>query len=116
MTALYTFQLAKWRAIDQLGLPWLDTTVKSGAVQTAPTWAMVRGIKQGTLSEAAYTRLYYARLDYWWDRDPLFFEELLTYPSLALGCYCRPGTFCHRHLLVSYLTQTGQAHYGGERP
>ena len=111
---VYTYQLAHWRRLAKTGVPLVDTTVKTGEQRLAPSWDMVLGIKRGTVSEEEYTRLYYARLDHWWFQDPLFWDELLTHPVLAFGCYCRAGTFCHRHLLVEFLKRVTHVEYRGE--
>lgn len=100
---VYTFQLAKWRALKAQGIPYLDTTVKSGAIQVAPLWEMALGVKAGTLSPEEYTRRYNEILEYWFFADPLFWEWLISHEVIALGCYCKSGDFCHRHLLVQYL-------------
>jgi len=111
---LYTYQIGQWRRLQGLGIPLLDTTVKSGAFQLAPTWEMVMGVKQGTLSEDDYSQLYAQRFEYWYFQDPLFFEALVEMPVLAVGCYCTPGAFCHRHLLVKLLGHITAVEYLGE--
>jgi hypothetical protein len=111
---VYTYQLAHWRRLQKTQVPLVDTTVKTGDVRLAPTWDMVLSIKRGALSEDDYSRLYFERLDYWWFHDPMFWDELLTHPVLAFGCYCRAGQFCHRHLLVDFLRRVTEVDYRGE--
>lgn len=111
---LYTYQLAHWRRLKDRGIPLVDTTVKTGYVQLAPHWWMVLNHKRGLLSDGLYTDHYRQLLDYWWFRDPVFFDELLKHPTLAFGCYCPAGTFCHRHLLVEFLTHVTTIDYRGE--
>lgn len=111
---LYTVQMAQWRVAQDRGIPLLDTTVKSGAVQVAPTWEMVLGVKSGSLSEAAYTQQYAQLFEYWYFQDPVFFDRLVRHPVIALGCYCAAGKFCHRHLLVKHLSHITDVNYLGE--
>lgn len=104
---LYTYQIAHWRVVKALGddITILDTTVKSGYSQLAPTWDMVMAIKQGRISEEKYTRLYHRILDYSRRVNPGFWAALLRLEKVAIGCYCPGGKFCHRHLLAAYLGQ-----------
>lgn len=111
---LYTYQLAHWRRLQDRGVQLIDTTVKTGYTQVAPTWEMVMGHKQGSVSDASYTEQYSRILEYWWFRDPLFFENLLELPAVAFGCYCKAGVFCHRHLLVTFIQRVNSAEYRGE--
>ena len=111
---VYTYQLAHWRRLSKGDIPLVDTTVKTGDPRLAPTWGMVLGIKRGEMSEAAYTEAYQDILNYWWFQDPQFWDELLSNPVLAFGCYCKAGEFCHRHLLVDFLRKVTDVDYRGE--
>ena len=113
---VYTYQIAKWRVVKALdsGILLLDTTVKSGYAQVAPTWEMVLGSKDGTVSEENYTRQYYDILDYSRRVNPNFWASLLRLEKVALGCYCARGKFCHRHLLVEYLGRITTVNYVAE--
>lgn len=91
--------MAKWRRAKALDIPLWDTTVKSGLEAFAPTWAMVLGIKKGTLSEEAYRAQYIALMRESWVSHRSDWECLLSQPSLALACFCKPGHFCHRLIL-----------------
>ena len=96
------------------GVKLIDTTVRSGYAQVAPTWAMVEGIKDNTLPQEDYTRQYYDILRSSRELNPRFWDALFRLEQIALGCYCAPGTFCHRHLLKDYLLQHTNASYKGE--
>jgi len=111
---LYTYQISQWRRFKDRGIVLLDTTVKSGAYQLAPTWEMVLGIKAGSIDQDTYSQAYKNIIDYWYYNDPLFFESLITQSPVALGCYCPPNTFCHRHLLVKHLSTITDVNYLGE--
>jgi hypothetical protein len=111
---VYTFQLAKWRQCKLRQIPYIDTTVKSGCVQLAPHWDMVLGVKSGELPEKEYTERYYEILDYYFFNDPVFFDDLIRMETVAFGCYCPPGKFCHRLLLVEFLRCIAEVDYRGE--
>lgn len=38
------------------------------------------------------------------------FDLVLSWPRVVLLCFCKPGEFCHRHLLAEVLVLTGQRH------
>lgn len=97
---LYTVQLSQWREVGKRGLLLLNTTVKSGQREFAPTWEMVIGIKKGTLTPEEYTEQYKALMQESLREHSAYWERLLHEPNLAIACYCRPGVFCHRHILA----------------
>lgn len=111
---LYTYQIGKWRQLQPLGVPLLDTTVKSGVPWLAPTWDMVMGVKKGRLSEQAYTEAYNEILDYTFFHSPHLWDDLFRHSHLAVGCYCQAHTFCHRYLLAEFLQKVGHVTYHGE--
>jgi hypothetical protein len=116
----------------------LDITVKGNdpaGKLFAPTWAMVKGVKDGTLSEAWYEETYYNLLIDRWHKNYLGFRASLAKlvdivkggqecfrflygmppRDITLVCFCPAGTFCHRHLLVKFLQHNYAVEYGGER-
>jgi uncharacterized protein YeaO (DUF488 family) len=106
---IYTIQLAQWRLAKKLGIRLLDTTVKSGCFEVAPSWDMVSGSKNGTLSPEAYTTLYDRVIERSQVKYPEFWAALLDHSEIALACYCRPGVFCHRHLLAKHLRKYAES-------
>jgi uncharacterized protein YeaO (DUF488 family) len=93
------------RAQIRPGVQGTDTTVKSaqGPFRAlAPTWDMVMGYKNKTLSEAAYTKQYQAILQRVPDQ---VWETLAAQPEVLLLCYCRDGWFCHTHLIIEHLIE-----------
>lgn len=98
---LMTIQIGKWRVARDRQIQFVDTTVKSGNDIFAPTWTMVLGHKDGTLTDAAYTDMYHARMFDSMRKHP---DDWMRYARsdvpMAFACYCQPGVFCHRHLLV----------------
>ena len=85
----------------------LDTTVKSGDETFAPTWKMVMSVKDGGLSEEAYSDEYYRRMRDSYRNNRSRWEEVLGFDEVFLGCYCRAGSFCHRYLLRDMLVRLG---------
>jgi len=88
----------------------LDITVKSAegiGKYLAPTWPMVLGHKDGTLSDEDYEWMYRRILD----RNPIkVYRALWKYGKDCGGqitflCYCPDGVFCHTHLLIDYLLE-----------
>jgi hypothetical protein len=99
----------------------LDITVKGNCPDGkiyAPTWEMVRGLQAGTLPEAEYTRQYYNHLIERWHVAGSEIHDLVDTVrdrDVTVVCFCPPGTFCHRHLLVKFLQHNWAVEYGGER-
>lgn len=106
---IWTIQMAQWRTLEGTGIVLIDTTVKSGLKAFAPAWDMVLGHKDGSMSNERYTELYQGLMRSSWREQPQAWLDLLAKPKIALACYCRPGNFCHRHILASYLLAAGQA-------
>ncbi|QZA70957.1 hypothetical protein AH06_185 [Erwinia phage AH06] len=105
---VWTIQIARWRLAKTRGIAFLDTTVKSAKEYAflAPSWEMVMGYKQGSISENQYTELYYELLRSRYKADKQPFLKLLDDfrdKDIAVACFCTPGHFCHRHLLVTIL-------------
>jgi hypothetical protein len=92
-----------------------DVTVKGKAnLAFAPTWDMVNGIKNGTLSEKEYTRQYINMLEESMQKYSSAWSELLSKKEITLVCFCAKETFCHRIILARFLERLG-AKYLGEK-
>lgn len=100
---IYTYQVARWRAVKKQDIIAFDTTVKSGIPFLAPWWDIVLGYKNGRVSEVEYTQQYLTELYRRFENDPALWDEILQHPRIALGCYCPSGKFCHRHLLAQFI-------------
>jgi hypothetical protein len=108
----------------------LDITVKgndpAGKIY-APTWNMVQGWKNNSLSNEEYTDMYYHLLLDRWNNRPGFADEItrlvemvkdtdnMQARDVTLVCFCPAGSFCHRYLLVNFLEYNYDIPYGGER-
>ena len=97
---VHTAQMNQWRRLKAQGIPYIDTTVKTGVKAFAPSWDMVLGVKDGSLSPADYTRRYHDMMELSFIAYPDEWQELLAHDEVTLLCYCRVGEFCHRHLLA----------------
>lgn len=108
---LYTIQMAKWRLAKELNIPLLDITAKSGLSCFAPLFSNVMAFKRGELSEKEYTKLYLEKMEESKVKFPSHWDKLKLYDKVAIACYCKVDTFCHRYLfrdlLEDYLNTAG---------
>lgn len=111
---LYTYQLEKTNCVWAMGIPYIDSTVKSGHPLLAPTWDIVMGVKSGKLSPDQYNEVYWAIMRERYHHCPEFFDWIISHKSFAFGCYCQPGKFCHRHELVKFFSEITEVKYCGE--
>ena len=79
-----------------------------------PGWSLVKGLKNGTITEAEYEREYHAAMINSWHQNKYVWDKILELEQVTLVCFCPPGAFCHRILLAGYLEKLG-AEYMGER-
>ncbi len=92
----------------------LDITVKGNDPRGrifAPTWDMVMKYKE-TGSEQVYTEAYSILL---FGRHPGLANTvrwIYSQQQITLVCFCKPGAFCHRVILATWLVR---AEYLGER-
>jgi len=116
---LYTAQY-RYSGIDRL-----DITVKGqdgGGKCFAPTWAMVNGVKNGTMTEADYEQQYIHLINTRWNNNEMNIRNVMTniltilnYRDITFVCFCRANTFCHRYILVKWIQSTWTVHYAGEK-
>ncbi len=90
----------------------VDITVKSSkgmAKQFAPTWPMVMGHKNHTLTNEAYTAQYLKILDQLPDGPWGWLAAQNKNGHLTLLCYCPSKLpdgspkFCHTHIIIDYM-------------
>lgn len=78
----------------------------------APTWNMVMGVKNKTMTETDYINSYIKILKtvptHVWDK-------LLQMEQVTFVCFCNEQAFCHRNILVNYVLQSvgDSIKYGG---
>lgn len=109
---LHTIYTAQYR---YAGSDRFDITVKGQdgmGLHFAPTWNMVTDHKKGIITDQQYVDMYIPILQ----SIPVHvLDWFLSEPVRTLVCFCPENNFCHRNILVNYLTQTfGQRlTYGG---
>jgi hypothetical protein len=99
----------------------LDITVKGqdplGKV-FAPTWEMVMGSKNGTLSNESYATAFAIKFGQAFaaGNEAVIAQIKERYKDgLTLVCFCRAGDFCHRYIVAGALEYLGWGQYMGER-
>ena len=114
MLELFTMSMGMRFQAYRQEIQLVDTTVKSGFSIFAPSWDIVLGHKNGTVSDEEYTKQYLAMLNDSWkvNRDK-WLAFIAQDGRYGLACYCtkksapRPdlehGVFCHRFMLVKTL-------------
>ena len=99
------------RAQIRPGVKGVDVTVKSAtglARSFAPSWSMVMGYKNGTLTEAHYTEQYMKILGAVSVEAWRWLYAQAVNGEVVLLCYCRDKdasgnrVFCHTHLIIQY--------------
>lgn len=104
---VYTYQISpKFKGLEG-DILLVDTTVKSGVKAFAPTWPMVMAHKAGVYSDMTYTALYRRRMKLSQEMVPGAWNKLMALENVAIGCYCTPGKFCHRHILLLIIKELG---------
>ena len=88
----------------------LDITVKSGDRAFAPTWEMVMGFKNGSISWEEYERQYTALMRRSYAQNTARWLAVLALDEVTLVCYCRDDNECHRRLLATMLAAVAKKH------
>jgi len=90
----------------------LDITVKSGTKVFAPTWDMVKRVKNVTMSEIEYMDKYYIMMLESYKHNRQIWDDILQKDKIIFACYCDAGDFCHRILLAGYFEKLGGIYKG----
>lgn len=101
-----------WPVLDITARGKSDNTSGIGSI-FAPAWSYVRDHQTGKITDAQYTNLYHKDMLASYHANKQAWLEVLNRSEVVLVCFCKSGKFCHRHLLVQYLTKLG-ADYQGE--
>lgn len=113
MTIFYTACLHRRQGVQERNIPLVDTTVKSGNKAFAPSWDIVQAHKLSDHSKEAdmtYLDVYVPMMRFSYKHNLSEWLKLFDAPEVALGCYCKPGAFCHRHVLVDLLEAVAKKH------
>jgi len=93
-----------------------DISVRTGDLDFAPTWEMVMGIKNHTMSEKEYTKYYLGILKISNRRAHNKWVDILNRDEITFVCYCKKGSkFCHRYILGKIFGRIKDVQYMGER-
>lgn len=103
---LHTIYTARY---NYAGADRVDITIKGQDPdwkEFAPTWDMVIGVKNGSMSEQTYVDLYHPTLNHRsiiGDVSVTTWDKLLNMETATFVCFCAEGAFCHRNILTNYM-------------
>jgi uncharacterized protein YeaO (DUF488 family) len=100
---IFTSKIGKWH-----GPNGLDITVKGQDLLGkifAPTWDMVMGLKQNSISRENYLVLYNQILAQIPHKHPNKLRQILNMNTVVLLCYCNHWAFCHRNIAADWLVR-----------
>lgn len=107
---LYTIQLGKWRIAEAREIELLDITLMSGDRTYSPNSDLLRDFKLGLISNEQYKQRYLDLMRSSYKSNKSKWLELFNKDKLVLACYCKPGAFCHRLLMVDILNSIAVQH------
>jgi len=90
----------------------LDITVKgqdSLGRYFAPTWNMVRSIKDGSLTEALYEEEYRRMMLLSYTNNVDKWRRVFDMGEVTFVCFCPTGSFCHRYILRNFISELANA-------
>lgn len=98
---IYTLQISQHRKlkVKYPDIPIFNSTFGSGYKLMAPTWAILGKYKKDQ-DEAAYIAAFMPLMRERMITDRETWLAIARGGNFGVGCYCNPGKFCHRHLLV----------------
>lgn len=105
---IYTIQMGKYRLLEGSNIQLIDATIKCKdplirKLFAPPSWDLVMGIKNGTITEEEYLEEYIKKLEY---TSKVYLEEWFTVldrGEIAISCFCSCDTFCHRFILAEFI-------------
>lgn len=112
MAKFYTVQLSKVRKMKNFEGKVYNITVKNGMIEFAPTWDIVMGIKNNSITEEEYTKRYCDLMRKSYNKYSDTWQELINSDLFAISCFCNENDFCHRFLLAKILEKCGCEYLG----
>jgi len=70
-------------------------------ISLMPTWDMINGIKNGSLSKDQYEKIYREKILFL--VDPFYIYE--KYENSVLLCWEKIGEFCHRRIVAEWIEE-----------
>ncbi len=104
---IYTSYYSRWQKVPNpvgisIGIPqWYPEVVYD---EIAPSWELVRGIKNKQISEEEYTAGYIKLLK---DRLVVPAGVYKQFNGCTFLCWEGPNKFCHRHIVSKWLRDHG---------
>ena len=98
---VWTMALPNWRKAKEVGIVYLDITVKTGDTTFSPTWDLLNRYKQGIVDNRGYAEEYMTLMRNSFRTNRSRWNEVLAMDEVVLACYCKAGAFCHRRLLAN---------------
>lgn len=97
------------REAERLGILVVNTTARGKSLLFAPSWDIVMGHKDGSVTDQQYRDVYLPMMRESWNTHRKDWMEFLQQPGwVAIGCYCKAGCFCHRLILVEILQKLSE--------
>lgn len=83
--------------------PSINITLNGDFGVFAPNWDLVSKLRNNKISKSEFKRKYYALMKKSYRENFEAWNDIVKLDELVLKCYCPPGEFCHRYLLVNLL-------------
>jgi len=100
---IYTIQLAQWRKLKETNIVLIDATLKSGDTRLAPDPKLLFDYKSGSITDNEYSDRYLKIMRNRFRENKHLLLDLLAGRDIAIACYCKANTFCHRLILKDIL-------------
>lgn len=100
---LHTISLSQWRKCKALNIELYDITVKMGDKIFAPSKALLNDYKYHNLSDSDYITRYTQEMRDSYKHNKQHWLDFIAKDVVAIACFCRWDSFCHRCLLVDML-------------
>jgi uncharacterized protein YeaO (DUF488 family) len=105
--------MSSWRKAKSLNIPFYDVTVKSGDKIFAPSWDILMKYKSNDNileRESVYIEAFTKHMRESYKNNKQYWIDFLSQEEVAIACYCKAGSFCHRKLLVNMFEKVCRIH------
>lgn len=109
MLSIYTIAIPQWRKAKAQGIELFDITAKSGFEPFAPYKDVLYAYKRGEVTDDEYTKIYLNKLREHFRAVPEDFQNFLERQApVAIACYCKAGSFCHRYIFKTFIMEVAE--------